>query len=542
MSRKKFEIKTNVGRSFASLLIKNYLIFTLAIFAAIVGIYFAASSIMDRMIPSVQVDQLIEKLSNTEDEELPDLRLKFFLDTGSHFVILNKNGQAIYSDQQSYKKNFSKEELNFLIDYNTQHYLTVSEISLGNKEKQYLLEEEIISDSPIRQISGYLLLDENYNIISGTLFPERTFLSKKEFDYLADTSSQNFRIRKYAYQGPNGEDRTAVLYIKDATNEEYLRAMKMWDKCWLLFIPAYLFIVMVCIHFLMKKTKGFLLPLNRAIVDFFHNGASALQNYRGPTEFMEIADNFNSLAKQLDESEKERLRLDKGRQKLLADISHDLKTPITVIRGYAEALMDGMVEPEDQQKYLETIYKKSERMTELLDMFHEYSKIDHPDLPIHLERKDLCNVLQLYFAEKYPELEVAGFNIEADIPGDPIYCMLDVRLCKRALDNLVNNALKYNPKGTTLYLKVLLKEQTVKILLGDDGSGIPCEVASQLFEPFVTGDESRGKSHGSGLGLAITKKIILAHKGVIRLSPTPQPPMKTQFEIALPYIAEKTAE
>ena len=201
----------------------------------------------------------------------------------------------------------------------------------------------------------------------------------------------------------------------------------------------------------------------------------------------------------------------------MADISHDLKTPAAVISGYACALRDGMLSGQEQQRCLDTLVQKSRQISSLLSQLHEYSRLDHPAMPIHLSRVDLCGLVREYFAGRYQELELAGYPMEADIPDSTMYVMADRQLLIRCMENLVQNTLSYNPPGTTLWVSVRVLDGYLQLLLGDNGSGIPQNIRQSLFDPFVTGNQARSGNHGSGLGLSIVKKIVELHGGKIAL-------------------------
>ena len=116
---------------------------------------------------------------------------------------------------------------------------------------------------------------------------------------------------------------------------------------------------------------------------------------------MELCENFNKMSRDLYFVDQENKRLQSERQKMIADISHDLKTPITVIKGYAKAIADGIVSDEERNNYLKNICQKSEVLTDLIDEFHEFSKLDHPDNQFFFEKKDICEFTRKYFAESY---------------------------------------------------------------------------------------------------------------------------------------------
>ncbi|MBP5265696.1 MAG: HAMP domain-containing histidine kinase [Lachnospiraceae bacterium] len=233
---------------------------------------------------------------------------------------------------------------------------------------------------------------------------------------------------------------------------------------------------------------------------------------------------------------REERAIEAARQKMLADISHDLKTPITVIQGYSKAIVDGMVSEENMDKYLNTIYQKSNRLADLINEFYQYSRLEHPEFQLTLEPGDLSEYVREYVAGKYEELEVAGYQLDVDIPERPIYMPFDHVELSRVFENIITNTIRHNPAPTTIYVSMefLREKHQVRIRLGDDGEGIPEEIREHIFEPFVVGDESRNSKHGTGLGLSVAKRVVVAHGGTIRLLPTTETSWSTMYEIILP--------
>ena len=299
-------------------------------------------------------------------------------------------------------------------------------------------------------------------------------------------------------------------------------------------IGFYVLVLLAMALWLSRKVRRPLKRLEQGFTELAQRHDPQPIQCRGPREFEQICGAFNQLSAQLAESERQRKALEDNRQKLLADISHDLKTPITVIQGYAKAICDGLIPPEKQPEYLDTIYQKSNRLTGLIDTFHEYSKLEHRQFPLQIKRLDLCEVLREYLASKYNELELGGFVPGIEIPDEPIWCMLDKTAFLRVLENIVSNAVKHNPAGTALFFELQHQDGQAVLTLADNGVGIPPEIAGQIFEPFVVGDESRNTRQGSGLGLAISHKIVTAHGGTIQLVQPPQPGRSTQFRVTLP--------
>ena len=169
-----------------------------------------------------------------------------------------------------------------------------------------------------------------------------------------------------------------------------------------------------------------------------------------------------------------------------------------------------------------------------MNALFDYVRLDHPDYKLHATRTDLSEFCKAYLAEKYPEIESRGFLLTPELPEEPFFLSFDAALLRRLLDNLLSNALQYNPAGTTLYFALALQGDQVRLTVADNGVGIAPELADTLFEPFVTGNAARTPGGGTGLGMAIVKKAAELHGGSIRLVRPPHNGWHTEFELLLP--------
>lgn len=273
--------------------------------------------------------------------------------------------------------------------------------------------------------------------------------------------------------------------------------------------------------------------LNEGILALAGGNRDTKISYKGPREFEAIFNSFNRMSGLLRESEDSKERLIMEKQKMLADISHDLKTPITVIRGYAKAVADGLTSPVTQKHYLNTIFTKTEDLTEMINAFYDYGKLEHPEFRLVKERQDLAEFIREYLAFKYDEIDLTGFEIEAEIPDGEVWYSFDGIQLRRVFDNIFSNALKHNPRGTTIYLTLQQTDRSIRIEIGDNGVGIPEEIRENLFDPFMVGDDSRNNRQGSGLGLAVAKKIVELHGGALFLEKPVNLAVSTLFVIRL---------
>ncbi|WP_232699718.1 sensor histidine kinase [Brevibacillus daliensis] len=254
---------------------------------------------------------------------------------------------------------------------------------------------------------------------------------------------------------------------------------------------------------------------------------------KAESEFGQIRDAFNYLADQLEATRAEKERLEESKRRMLMDISHDLKTPITSIQGYAKALQEGIVtDPDKKQRYLELIYNKSQSVTSLINSLFEFLTINDGNYNLIAKKYDLSEFMRQITLEYLDELEEKEFSFHVQLPEQAIYYHFDYRNMSRAVSNLLSNAIKYNPNGT--HVRIALKEQEhdVVIEIADKGIGIPSEVKYRIFDPFVRGDTARQSDGGTGLGLSIAQKIVVLHGGTLEL--VENAVERTIFRITLP--------
>lgn len=210
---------------------------------------------------------------------------------------------------------------------------------------------------------------------------------------------------------------------------------------------------------------------------------------------------------------KQETEIEHERNLFLADIAHDLKTPLTSIVGYSQALKDHLVdEPRQQEQYLDYIYQKSVKMNDMMVVLFEYLKLNSSGFSLQKKRIDLCELARECGAGLYLDFENKGIEFSTDIPEKPVYIQADFLQMTRAVENLLQNALRHNQKDAKVLLE-LKQEDEIIIKIWDNGCKIQKEISNHIFEPFALGDSSRNSKNGSGLGLSISSKIISMHDG-----------------------------
>ena len=202
----------------------------------------------------------------------------------------------------------------------------------------------------------------------------------------------------------------------------------------------------------------------------------------------------------------------------MADIAHDLKTPLTSITGYTQALQDDVEESEEKKKqYIDTIHKKSVKLDEMVSLLFEYIKLGSEGFQLKKEKENIAEIVRETVAELFVDFEEKGIVLDVEIPEKPIYCSVDRIQISRAIINLLNNSLKHNNKSDTVFIKVE-NDDDIEITIADNGIQISDEIAATIFEPFAMGDKSRNSRNGSGLGLSIAYSIAKMHGGYLELN------------------------
>ena len=240
--------------------------------------------------------------------------------------------------------------------------------------------------------------------------------------------------------------------------------------------------------------------------------------YTGDLEFENVCAAFNDMqASILAEQEKNR-RYEKARTDMIAGISHDLRTPLTAMKGTIKGLIDGVAStPEQQKKFLQVAYRRTGDMDMLLNQLLYLSRMETGNMPISMQNIDIGAFLGHYVKGKREVINSLQEEIIADTKGITAKVSMDSEQFQRILDNLVENSRKHG-ETTPLKMKIILEKtpKGLSVCFRDNGVGVPEEKLPHIFEEFYRGDESRNKKEGNGLGLYIVKYLMEAMGGSVR--------------------------
>ena len=236
-------------------------------------------------------------------------------------------------------------------------------------------------------------------------------------------------------------------------------------------------------------------------------------------EIGHLHDNYEQMRLQLKENAEEKMQNEKKSKELVSNISHDLKTPITSIKGYVEGIMDGVADtPEKMDKYIKTIYNKANDMDRLINELTTYSGIDSNKIPYHFHVLNIADSFQDCVEEVGLDLEQKDIQLNYTNLAPADTCIVaDPEQLKKVINNIISNSVKYmgHDKGI-IDIRILDEGESVRIEIEDNGKGIATKDIPYIFERFYRTDSSRNSLQGgSGIGLSIVKKIIEDHGGYV---------------------------
>ena len=344
-------------------------------------------------------------------------------------------------------------------------------------------------------------------------------------------------VQYYIFNGNDVIGR--LIYFPSITTEEALK--------FLIYLPvgmAVLFfgLVIAMIVILSKIiSEGISKPLkelNEAAERISDGDLDFEMTYKQDDELGKLCIEFDRMRLKLKDSLDKQSKYENSRKLLLASISHDLRTPLTSIKGYTEALQDGIVSDEEtKDRYMNIIISKANKLNTLIDDLFIYSKMELGEFSIEKTKVPSDFLLEGLFMPKIEEYADAKFDFQLDKTFPMVMLDVDQRRISQVIDNIIHNATKFT--NTYIKVRVTTFKEYLQIFIEDDGCGIPKEELPFIFDQFYKVEKSRNSSEqGTGLGLAITKRLVLAHSGKISVKSTEN--QGTTFKIELPIIKKNT--
>lgn len=289
-----------------------------------------------------------------------------------------------------------------------------------------------------------------------------------------------------------------------------------------LFISAFVILISVALGVGLWVYRSIAVPLvklKKATQNIKEGNLDFVLDVEGKDEFSELCQDFEEMRRRLKESTEEKSLIEKENRELISNISHDLKTPITAVKGYVEGIMDGVADtPEKMDRYVRTIYNKTNEMDHLINELTFYSKIDTNRIPYTFSKLNVEDYFEDCSEEVGLELETRGIElVYANYVEKDVMVIADGEQIRRVIHNIISNAIKYmdKPKGI---IQIRIKDvgDFIQIEIEDNGKGIGPKDLPYIFDRFYRTDVSRNSSKGgSGIGLSIVKKILEDHGGKV---------------------------
>ncbi|WP_051986304.1 sensor histidine kinase [Clostridium amazonitimonense] len=385
-------------------------------------------------------------------------------------------------------------------------------------------EEEMNKIVPHEGIS-YQVLDSKGNLIYGNI---KNSLIKNERELYENLNSNlNLQNNRFARVIPvfNKENniKGAILLeyqLKSTQRTKNSLVFKLFNL--VIFIP-FVYIVIFTIIYSKKLTKNITKPINLLM-----EGSEKIKNkdldfsinYKENNEIGKLCDAFEDMRVNLKESLIKQWDMEEKRRENMASIAHDLKTPLTIVNAYSEALIDGSVKEDKFKDYIEVIKRNNERALILLDDMNKISNIENPNFI--LEPREINIIEFLKVKEKDYNLlckeKAIGFKIDIiDLREKNFIDRFDIKSLEQVLDNIISNSIRYTEKGEYVKLDILCRDDEIEFTNEDNGKGFTNEDLKNLFNKFYKGDKSRSfKTGHSGLGMYIAKTIVEKHGGSIK--------------------------
>ena len=394
-----------------------------------------------------------------------------------------------------------------------QYYRTISEqyLSVQIRSQLYLQYLEKGSWEDVQSVVEALGVSGTRIILvaaNGTVIGD----SKREF--LGATNYTDSSITPLGMSLVSGgvKQTLAELYISsDPTAEPYvapfLRLSATINRSLLLGGSVAIAIGLLLTFILSRRMTSPIGALAKAARRLGHGDLSQRVRLQGEGEVAALGQAFNSMASDLEYAEQ-------LRRNMVADVAHELRTPLSNIQGYLEAIRDGIVEPN-----VTTIHSLSEEvalLSRLVNELQELSLAEAGELKLVYQAENVGNLVRQAATLRQPQMTAKAISLSLDVPDDLPPVNIDWQRVNEVLHNLLENAVAHTPKGGTINIAAAPKGKWVEVTVSDTGEGIPAKDLPHIFERFYRVDKSRARATGgSGLGLTIAKRLVEAHGGTI---------------------------
>lgn len=307
-----------------------------------------------------------------------------------------------------------------------------------------------------------------------------------------------------------------VKLMSDVTSyvrENYLLAMNMIYIVVLLGIIVFLLVFTLFVNKKVKYIK-FLSSEVKVIKD---EGFGKTIEVRGQDELAELCSSINNMSLELREKIENEKKIEQNKNKLITNVSHDLRTPLTSILGYVDLLkQNGFEDKEKFEEYISIIDERSKSLNTLINELFEYTKLNNHDIKLNYSTVEIGSLVEQLSGEYSLIFKKEGLELISEIPEEDIFVDIDIQMIVRALENLLINAKKYSVRNSQVLVKLLQESNDIVISVENKVENISQDDLDNLFERFYKVDKARKTGNSTGLGLSIVKRVVELHKGLVK--------------------------
>jgi signal transduction histidine kinase len=391
-------------------------------------------------------------------------------------------------------------------------YLNIR-VWIVNREGRIVADSSNVASPPVVNINDidpyFLSKSIHENVMLSNLFYEPMMSIVQRIDY-------NFQLRGYIVLHSPMSD------IESKTNL-YLDIINI---CFLFFFPLLLIVFLYIYYITAKPLKS----LMQAVKEYSLGNYSYKPNAKGLSEFRDLSVAISFMAEEIS-------KLDDYQKKFVANISHDFRSPLTSIKGYAEAIMDGTIPTDMQDKYLNIIVDETERLNKLTSSLLELNRFDTKSALLDIVSFDINQIIKKTAESFEGACKAKKITLNLVFSEEETYVDADIGKIQQVLYNLIDNAIKFSHNNSQIKVSTEEKGEKVFVSVKDYGIGIPKDAIKKIWDRFYKTDASRGKDKkGTGLGLSISKEIIQSHNENINVISTEG--VGTEFIFSLTKSAE----
>lgn len=388
---------------------------------------------------------------------------------------------------------------------------------------------EVYILDPYGKIIDYVVPFNTVKLKQVDLDPIKKFIDSKDKKYIVGDDPKNpekqnifsaaeifdeNKLAGYAYIILAGEEQATVA--SDLSGNYMLKAGTM------LFSVTLLGAMAIGLIFIWLLTRN-LTKIIDAVRRFKEGDIHSRISNPNKGDLVVLANTFNEMADKIEANIEQLKSVEVLRRELIANVSHDLRTPLSIMQGYIETLIikREIISQNDQEKYLKIVLDSSKQLGNLVAQLFEYSKLESNQVKVQKEAFQMADLVY----DIYHNYQILAKNKNIDLriknQNNLPLVFADLALVERAIQNLIDNALKFTPEGGNVELSLMESKEGVEVRITDNGPGIPENEQTFIFERYHQAINNQGKSKGAGLGLAIVKKIMEFHNTKIQVKSTP---------------------